>query len=285
MRIFKRLFFFFSSLVVLSAIFIQAEEKEHKKLIALDPYLGQRLYESTKLSPEQERSSPLVAYRKPESYKTYPQAKKIKLPPADFKGENLEQVIKKRRSKRQNEPYSENPINLKELSQVLFSAGAITGHYQNLELRAAPSAGALYPIEIYLAVNDVSDLERGIYHYSVKDHSLELIKAGDFRDKVEYAVMNQPGVKEAAAVFIFTAIPGRTTTKYDLRGWRYVYMEVGYISENLYLEAISLGLSTTAMGAFYDDEVNNLLEIDGKGELALHIQILGKRLNDDKAKE
>lgn len=253
---------------------VLAEEKENRR-VTIDPYLGQRFYEATKITPGEKKSSPLVTHRKPELYKLYPQAKKTSLPPADFNGISLEETIKKRRSKRQDEAFSERPVSLKQLSQVLFSANGITGASRGLELRASPSAGALYPIEIYLVANNVLGLEKGVYHYSVSGHNLELVKAGDFRDRVAHAVMNQPGVKESAVVFIFSAIPARTTTKYDLRGWRYVYMEIGYASENIYLEAASLGLSTTAMSAFYDDELNSLLDLNGKDEMALHIQILG----------
>ncbi|MDP1852586.1 MAG: SagB/ThcOx family dehydrogenase [Candidatus Omnitrophota bacterium] len=266
----------FLVLSALAALGICAEEKQVRK-VTLDPYLGQRFYESTKLIPDQERSSPLATYRKPELYKLYPQAKKISLPPADFNGISLEETIKKRRSKRQDDVFSDKPVSLKELSQLLFSASGITGSNRGLELRASPSAGALYPIEIYLMANNVLGLDEGVYHYSVSGHNLELLKAGDFRDRIAHAVMNQPGVKESAVVFIFSAIPGRTTSKYDLRGWRYVYMEVGYVSENIYLEATSLGLSTTAMSAFYDDELNNLLDLNGKDEMALHVQILGRK--------
>lgn len=256
---------------------LKAEDSYEKKTISVDPYIGQRFYNITKFTPDEERSSPLTTYRKPDLYKTYPEAKKIKLPVADFKGIILEEAINRRRSKRQEEEFYDQPILLKELSQLLYSSAGITGRNKMLDLRSAPSAGALYPIEIYLLVNNVSGLPKGIYHYSVSEHALELLKKGDFRNKAEYAVMEQPGVKEASVVFIFTAIPARTTTKYDLRGWRYIYMEVGYISENLYLQATSLGLLTTAMGAFYDDEVNKLLGLDVRKEMALHIQILGRR--------
>ncbi|PIQ88454.1 MAG: nitroreductase [Candidatus Omnitrophica bacterium CG11_big_fil_rev_8_21_14_0_20_42_13] len=188
----------------------------------------------------------------------------------------VEEAIEKRRSKRQEISFSREPITLAELSQLLFSASGITGRFLELELRAAPSAGALYPIELYLVVGNVAQLEPGIYHYSPKYHNLSLIKRGDFGDKITQAVMNQPSMKNAAVVFIFSAIPARTTHKYGLRGWRYVYMEIGYISENIYLAATSLGISTTAVGAFYDEEVNQLLGLDGREEMALHVQVAGK---------
>lgn len=248
----------------------------NKPPVKADPYIGQRFYDTTKLSPDKEITPFFINGPKPDLYKAYPLAAKIKLIKPDFKGLLLEEAIKKRRSKRQGEQFSSAPLAIGEVSQLLFSAAGITGANKMFDLRASPSAGALYPIEIYLVINNVSGLEKGIYHYSVASHNLELIKSGDFSKITAYAAMGQPGVEEAAAVFVFTAIPARTTAKYDLRGWRYVYMEAGYISENLYLEAASLGLLTTAMGAFYDDEVNKLLDIDGRKEIALHIQIFGK---------
>lgn len=253
-----------------------AENVSQHKPVNIDPYLGQRLYDATKFSFGIEKSSSLSKSVKPEIYKIYPNAAKFKLPFCDYEGMALEKVIKRRRSKRPEQKFSHEPLTLSELSQLLFSAAGITGRYNALDLRSAPSAGALYPIEVYLAVNNVTGLAAGIYHYYVPDHSLELFKAGDFRDEIEHAVMKQSGVRDAAVVFIYSAIPARTTHKYDLRGWRYVYMEIGYISENLYLEAASLGLSTTAMGAFYDDEMNKLLDIDGKHEMVLHVQIVGR---------
>ncbi|HDZ76930.1 MAG TPA: SagB/ThcOx family dehydrogenase [Candidatus Omnitrophica bacterium] len=253
----------------------KAKDNVNQKRIKVNPHTAQRFYDITKIGVDKVNVSILTEQPEPDRYKVYTDAKKIKLSLPNFKGLSLEEIILKRRSKRQSESFSGEAVSLDELSQLLFSASGITGRNKALELRAAPSAGATYPIEIYLVVNDVSGLARGIYHYAVKEYALELICEGDFRDKIEHAVMGQSGVRDSGVVFVFSAIPGRTTKKYDLRGWRYVYMEVGYISENLYLEATSLGLSTTAMGAFYDDELNQLLGLDGREEMALHVQVFG----------
>src|SRR3972149_2273755 len=119
--------------------------------------------------------------KKPSQYKNYPDSKIIKLPKHAHRGIPLEEAIEKRRSVRN---YSGKPLTMSQLSQLVFSAQGITGKLYDQSLRTAPSAGALYPIEIYVIINDVEDLPRGIYHYSVLNHSLELVKSGDFRKEI-----------------------------------------------------------------------------------------------------
>jgi SagB-type dehydrogenase family enzyme len=158
----------------------------------------------------------------------------------------------------------------------LFSAQGITGYYVGYPLRSAPSAGALYPFEIYVIVNNVSGLKRGIYHYQVLTHSLELIKLGDYRSKITNCCLNQDMAGKSGVTFVLTAIFERVTFKYDERGYRYVYIEAGHISQNIYLQATSLGLGSVVIGAFYDDKINKLLKIDGKKEAAIYVHAVGK---------
>lgn len=211
--------------------------------------------------------------KKPAQYKKYDGAKKIKLPKAMLGGMNLEEAIAKRRSVRN---YSNAPISTSELSRLLFAGQGITGKAYDHPLRTAPSAGALYPFEIYVVVNNVQELDRGLYHYSVLDHSLELIKQGDFRREITKAGADQDMLGKAQVTFVFSAIFDRVRCKYDERGMRYVYIEAGHICQNISLQAVSLGLGSVPVGAFFDEKVNHLIEVDGVNEAAVYILAVGK---------
>ena len=211
--------------------------------------------------------------KKPPQYKTYPGSKKVQLPKPKYRGMVLEDAITERRSVRN---YSTEAISMAQLSQLLFSAQGATGKMYGQSLRSAPSAGALYPFEIYLVVNNVQDLAQGIYHYSVLDHALELIKAGDFRDQITDAGLKQEMLGTAGATFVLSAIFDRIRHKYGERGLRYVYMEAGHISQNIYLQAVSLGLGSVSVGAFLDERVNRLIDVDGRKEAAVYLHAVGR---------
>jgi len=210
--------------------------------------------------------------KKPPQYKSYPNAKKIELPKPKYSGMTVEEALEKRRSIRN---YSTKPISKEQLSQLLFAAQGVTGKMYGKALRTAPSAGALYPFEVYVVVNNVQDLPRGIYHYSVLDHAIELVKAGDFRDQVTDAGMKQETLGKAAATFILSAIFDRVRHNYGERGMRYVYMEAGHISQNIYLQATSLGLGSVCAGAFLDEKVNQLIDVDGQKEAVIYLHPVG----------
>lgn len=209
----------------------------------------------------------------PAPYKTYPQAETIPLP-TDFSpgGLGLEEAIARRRSIRN---YSGQAMSLAELSSLLHHASGVTleGGYP---LRAAPSAGALYPIEIYPVAHDVEGLEAGIYHYAVREHALELLKEGDFRQEIVKHALGQRMTGRANVVFLLTAIFQRTEWKYGARAYRYVMLEAGHIGENIYLTATALALGPCAVGAFSDDDLNRLLEIDGEEESVIYMLTVGK---------
>lgn len=250
--------------VFLSGVFIPLHAKD----------IGEEFYEKTKLTLPGVLKQVIRFKTAPSQYKKYPQAVKIKLPLPLHRGLSLEEAIKKRRSVR---TYSEKALTLEEISQLLFAAQGITGEYYGQPLRSAPSAGALYPIEIYLVVGNVKNLKPGIYHYAVLEHSLELLKEGDFRKKLRSAALDQEMVEDAAVTFILTTIWERVTHKYEERGYRYAYIEAGHISQNIYLQATSLGLGSVSVGAFFDDKVNKLLEIDGEKESAIYLHPVGRR--------
>ena len=207
-------------------------------------------------------------------YKTYPDSKVTKLPKPEFLGLPVEEAIRERRSIRD---YSDKPITLAQLSQLAFAAQGMTGRSFGQALRSSPSAGALYPIELYVVANRVDGLPRGIYHYAVRDHALELVKAGDFRFEIVAAGLMQGMLGDSAVTFILTAIFDRSRHKYGERGYRYAYIEAGHVSQNIFLQAHSLGLGSVCVGAFLDDHLNRLIGVDGRKEAAIYLHAVGNK--------
>ncbi len=180
----------------------------------------------------------------------------VKLPvPEKYGRMTVEEAISKRRSIRS---YKDKPLTIFKISQLLWAAQGITSKDGK---RAAPSAGATYPIELYLVVGKAENLEPGVYHYNPENHSLTLIFPGDVRAELMDACLGQDWVGEAPVSIVICAVYERTTARYGDRGIRYVHIEVGCVCENIYLEATSLGLGTVAVGAFYDDKVASILQL------------------------
>jgi SagB-type dehydrogenase family enzyme len=142
--------------------------------------------------------------------------------------------------------------------------------------RAAPSAGALYPIETYVSVQMIEGLEPGLFHYGVREHELEQLRAGDFREAIAEAALDQAFLAEAAVVFAWTAVFGRSKWKYGERAYRYIYLDAGHIAQNLALAAVALGLGSCQVAALYDDEVNAVLGLDGKEESIVYMTAVGR---------
>jgi len=168
---------------------------------------------------------------------------------------SLEQLLAQRRSIRD---YQTTALELAEIGQLLWAAQGIT-HLQGL--RAAPSAGALYPLELYVVTGRIEGLAQGVYHYAPRHHQLMKTSDADLRDALTRAAMSQDWIKHAPAVIVFTADHERTTRKYGKRGKRYVHIEVGHAAQNLFLQSESLGLATVVVGAFNDDEVARVLRL------------------------
>lgn len=212
--------------------------------------------------------------RQPPPFKEYPEAEKIPLfPPGDVRGLYTEEAILRRRSVRD---YSGQPMSLEELSRLLFYTGGINAERWGYKLRAAPSAGALYPIEVYPIVHRVEGLQPGLYHYAVRDHALELLRAEDLRGAIVRYGLAQEFLGEANLVLVFTAIFQRLRWKYRERSYRYALLEAGHLGQNVYLAATSMGMGACAVGAFLDDELNALLGVDGREEAALYVLAVGK---------
>ncbi len=205
-------------------------------------------------------------------YKTYPEAPRYRLPRPAFGPENFWQALIKRRSIRH---YSPVPLSLTEISLLCFAAQGITGEVGRYLLRTAPSAGALYPVETYLLVNRAQELPSGLYHLEIQDFVLEQLAEGDFGKPLAEASLSQPQCARAALVFIWSAIPRRTMSKYGSRGMRYIFMDVAHICQNVLLAASALGLGACPIGAFFDDEVNQLLGLDGEEETVIYLATVG----------
>lgn len=216
---------------------------------------------------------PLLWHARPETYKLYPKVPKVKLePPKKEGGMPLCQAINLRRSLRN---FSPKAMTKDVLSQLLWASQGITLEAMGFDFRAAPSAGALYPVETYLVIHNVEGVDSGVYHYALRSHELERLKPGDFREAVSSAALDQDMAYSAAAVFIWTAIFERSKWKYSERAYRYVYLDAGHIAQNLALAAVSAGLGTCQIGALYDDEVNSLIDVDGEEESVLYMSAVG----------
>ncbi|WP_457571848.1 SagB/ThcOx family dehydrogenase [Desulfovulcanus sp.] len=176
----------------------------------------------------------------------------ISLPEPKIKGNvSLEQAISQRRSVRD---FSGKPLTQDQISQILWSCQGITE--KNYSLRAVPSAGALYPLEIYILT------ENGLMHYLPHKHSLEIISKEDLRKDLFHASLRQTPVAKAAMDIVICAVYERVTKKYSDRGVRYVHIEAGHAGQNIHLTAVSLGLGSVSIGAFNDAAVQKLLKVD-----------------------
>jgi SagB-type dehydrogenase family enzyme len=159
---------------------------------------------------------------------------------------------------------------------VLWAAQGITGVGK---FRAAPSAGATYPLEIFVVIGKqaIEELQAGIYHYEVDSHSLRLHLAGDLRLDLARAALDQGFIAEAPVDIVICAIYSRTSYAYGRRGERYVHMEVGHVGGNIHLQAVALGLATVEIGAFDDEEVRKVLGLEEQIK-PLYIMPIGKAL-------
>ncbi len=197
----------------------------------------------------------------------------FKLPaPKERAGPSLWTAIGTRRSRRN---YAPQPMKQEDLSQILWAAAGVTGDAQGLPLRTAPSAGGLYPIETYVVVNSVHGLSPGVYHYFPQKHTVELLRRGDYSHAVAHSALDQRMAKNAGVVLVWTAVVERGTWKYRERAFRYFYLDAGHIAQNVALAAEGLGLGCCAIGALYDDEVNELVGADGEEEMAVYMTCIG----------
>jgi len=149
--------------------------------------------------------------------------------------------------------FADAPVTVAEAGQLLWAAQGVTDSARGY--RTAPSAGALYPLEVYLIAERVTGLSAGVYRYLPQAHALAGISASSARQELYEAVLSQPAVLDAPAVLVFSGVFERTTRKYGERGKQYVFLEAGHAAQNVYLQATALGLGAVVIGAFDDDAV------------------------------
>ena len=179
-----------------------------------------------------------------------PAGEEIPLPPPVLKGEfSLEEVLKSRRSVRS---FEEQELTLEQVGQLLWAAQGITSPEGK---RTAPSAGALYPLDVYYYFKE------GWGRYNPEKHALEILGKEDRRQDLARACLNQSWIQEAPAVFVIVGFVERTAKKYGERAERYVILEAGHACQNLLLQAVALGLGGTSVGAFSDEEIKKILGV------------------------
>jgi SagB-type dehydrogenase family enzyme len=235
--------------------------------------IGDRFQHSTKHSRERLLGGYLDWANKPEVYKKYPSAKIIKLS-QKFSKQTLP-IVETLRRRRSTRSFSPKPLSLDDLSCVFLGFSGIQRKERGYEFHTAPSAGALYPIETYLVVNNMENLEKAVYHYNIKAHALEELNKGDFAEETAHAALEQKLCAEAPVVLVWTAVFERSKWKYAQRAYRYAYLEVGHIAQNLALASTSIGLRSCQIGAFFDDEINQIIGVEGKDESAIYLSVVG----------
>ncbi len=204
----------------------------------------------------------LTCCAQPREEKNENSPEKIKLPEPSKDGKkSLERTITERRSIRD---YSNENLTLRELSQLLWAAYGIT---DPRGFRTAPSAGALYPLEIFVVAGRVDGIQPGVYRYDPGKHEIIRVVEGDRREELSKAAVGQACVKNAAINMVITAVYERTTTKYGERGIRYVHFEAGHAAQNVLLQATALDLGAVPVGAFSDAEVKSILKLSEEDPL------------------
>jgi SagB-type dehydrogenase family enzyme len=215
--------------------------------------------------------------RLPLRYRSYPGAPRTTLPGRDFAlVAPLGAVLERRRSIRE---YARRPLPLETLGRLLHASFGVRGRRRGAEgsgyERPSPSAGGLYPLELYVAAQAVDGLEDGVHHYDARAHELELVRPGAVHEALVDLTMGQGLCRDANLVFVVTVILARTQYNYGQRGYRYALLDAGHLGQNLYLVATALGLGPAGIGGFFDGELNALLTLPA-GEEAVYLTCVGQ---------
>jgi SagB-type dehydrogenase family enzyme len=213
-----------------------------------------------------------------QNFKFYRTTKSINLPPAKKDLSSLTHVLHNRRSHRK---FTGEPVDLNDISTLLSLGCGITSKQHIKEkkiyyLRSYPSAGALYPVEIYSAILKGSELDKGLYHYNVRNNKLELLSSLDLKERLMRSISYPEIIENSSLVLILTAIFPRVSIKYSERGYRFALLEGGHLAQNIYLISTALGLGCVSIGGFIDDELNDLVGIDGVNEAVIYTIAIGK---------
>jgi len=237
--------------------------------------LGYRYLKETKFDSQIIWHQKRLNIEPAEPYKVYAEAEKVKLP-TDWKiDRSLGEILQYRRSCRR---YTDKPLSLENLAILLWAGQGISGRAGSFFFRTAPSAGALYPVETYLSIQNVDAVAPGLYHFQPAEFVLEKISEGFAGKQVAEAALGQNFLAKAGVVFIWSAILRRNFSKYGHRGLRYIMMDAGHICQNLLLAAEGLELGACPVAAFYDDDFNGLLGLDGAEESVVYLAAVGAPL-------
>lgn len=235
--------------------------------------IGHQFQMETRYQREPYSRGALEYQQKREKFKEKLVDKSWPLPAPDREdGWPLFKAINSRRSVRE---FRKKPISLATLSQILWAAQGVALRAGDFSLRTAPSAGALYPIDLYLFVQAVETLKPGLYQFQLSGQVLRMRYEGDLGELLAEAALNQDFLAEASLVLVLTAVFERTSWKYGARGFRYLYLEAGHIAQNAALAAVSLGLGSCPVAAFFDDEINSLLGVNPARESAVYLLAIG----------
>lgn len=254
---------------------------DDKSLTVLDHdlfSLSELFHENTKvrrINPQTYDTTLDVAMSK--SFKEYKNTAKIALDRNTTSGSQFDEIVRCRRSIRE---FGTQPLSKRDVSFLLeYTYSAVEKETKEFPgfTRPTPSAGALYPLELYPILFNVHKIPHGIYHYHALSHSLELLKEGAFADLIADICLAQDFIKYSGSCIAVTAIFDRTTCKYRERGYRYVLLDAGHLVQNVYLAATALDLPVCSIGGFYDDEFNQLLEIDGVNEAVVYAVVVGSK--------
>jgi SagB-type dehydrogenase family enzyme len=200
-----------------------------------------------------------------------PRPESLEVPPTD-----LRTAINRRRSVRS---YLHKPIALEELSFLLWcTQGVKQVHGDQATFRTVPSAGARHAFETFLLVNNVEELEPGLYRYLALTHRLQQVDMDPtVAQRITSASFDQQFILRSGAVFLWTAVPYRMTYRYGERGYRDLHLDAGHVCQNLYLAAEAVGCGTCAIAAFDDDRMNELLGINGTDQFLIYLATVGKK--------
>lgn len=252
--------------------------------------LYELFHENTKIHPANESwlerrisallGDPDTVVMLTKGYHRFPQLERVELPrdlpPVEG---SLESAIRRRRSARD---FADSPLTIDELSQILSLTYGVTGAFEVADdavqlLRAAPSAGALYPIELYVIVQRVTDLQPGVYHYNVPDHALERMPdPPDLTTGIRTLGYYEQTLAGASVLVVLTAVFERTTFKYGDRGYRFALLDAGHVAQNLLLVAATTSLGAVPIGGFRDDQLSELVGADGVNEAAVYVIAVGR---------
>lgn len=200
--------------------------------------------------------------------------------PEDWEAMNsdLTNVIQRRRTIRK---YSSESLAAAELSYLLWCTQGVQQTISDRTVRTVPSAGARHALETYLLINNVSDIQPGLYRFVASRHKLlplELDIDGDLANQVIKACNNQVFIKTSAVTFIWTAVAERMIWRYGNRGYRYLHLDAGHVCQNLYLAAEGIDCGVCAIAAYDDDQLNGLLGLDGEAQFAIYLASVGKKV-------